>query len=213
MSKSPVAAESDWGWTGGRDSIQFDLVFVRDVPVEGVIEAFGMDPAAAKLIPQAGDDKPYQYRCHDDRLGPTYAPWIRVGRAGEWVFVISPCLADIPGANAVHELSRGTATAWCAWNIKIDSLRYYEDGVLVTLFEPLRSYFRDGSDPDRFMPQMRQAGLAVDPGEADDLDSYLDRDFRICALEMLTLALGIRVPAQVAYGPLLTVQCDRDPHR
>jgi hypothetical protein len=25
---------------------------VRDVPVEGVIEAFGVDPAAAKLIPQ-----------------------------------------------------------------------------------------------------------------------------------------------------------------
>jgi hypothetical protein len=52
MSKFPAAAESGWGWTGGRDSIQFDLVFVRDVPVEGVIEAFGVDPAAAKLIPQ-----------------------------------------------------------------------------------------------------------------------------------------------------------------
>jgi hypothetical protein len=200
-----TAAESDWGWTGGKASIAFDLAFVRDVPVESVIGAFGMDPAAAKLIPQAGDDKPYQYMFHDDRLGATYVPWIRAGRAGEWVFVISPILAEVAAVpDAVRELSRAGAAVWCAWNIKMDSLWYFEDGVQVTWFEPLRAYDRRGSDPDRFVPQMRQARLPVD----GDPDSY-DRDFRICALEMLTLALGIRVPAEVAYGPLLTVQRGR----
>jgi uncharacterized protein DUF6461 len=181
-----------------------------------VIGAFGMNPAAAQLIPQAGDGKPYQYMVHDDRLGATLAPWIRAGRAGEWVFAISPCLTKVIDAtsiaaviDAVRELSRGGAAVFFEFNIAIDGLWYFEDGVEVTWFEPLRSCDRRGADPDRFVPQMRQAGLAVDPGEAADPDDYLDRDFRICALDMLTLALGIRVPAQVAYGPLLTVQRGR----
>jgi hypothetical protein len=46
----------------------------------------------------------------------------------------------------------------------------------------------------------------VDRAEADDPYRHPDRDERICVLEMLSVALGIHVPVEVAQGPLLTVQ-------
>jgi hypothetical protein len=82
---------------------------------------------------------------------------------------------------------------------------YFADGTEVTSFEPLMARDRFGSDPDRFVSQMRQAGLRVDP-PADDDDNELERDSGIAVLEMLTLALGIRLSREVAIGPLLTVQ-------
>ncbi len=54
---------------------------------------------------------------------------------------------------------------------------------------------------------MMQAGLNVDqPDEDDDEDQNLGDDLRVALLEMLTLALGIRSPRDVALGPLLTAQ-------
>ncbi len=45
----------------------------------------------------------------------------------------------------------------------------------------------------------------MDPRPDDD-DDELERSPRIAVLEMLTLALGIRLSREVAIGPLLTVQ-------
>lgn len=92
----------------------------------------------------------------------------------------------------------------------MDHLCYFVDGDMVTSFEPLLTHYRGGSDPDQFVPQMRQAGLSVEPPD-DDADQHPDsagpeRDPRIALLEMLTLALGIRLPRDVALGPLCTVQ-------
>ena len=75
------------------------------------------------------------------------------------------------------------------------------------------AWYRYGTEPDRFLPQMRQAGLeteAPDPSlsgddpAADPAEEY--HDYLVATLDMLTLALGIRLPANVASGPLLTVQ-------
>lgn len=85
-----------------------------------------------------------------------------------------------------------------------DHFFYFSDGDEATSFEPLLSHYRDGSDPDRFVPQMRQAGLNVDPPPEDD---DFAADTRTAVLEMLTLALGIRLPRDVALGPLPTVRC------
>ena len=51
---------------------------------------------------------------------------------------------------------------------------------------------------------MRQVGLVVDP-PADAVGAP-EAGPRVTLLEMLTSALGIRLPAEVALGPLLTVQ-------
>jgi hypothetical protein len=58
---------------------------------------------------------------------------------------------------------------------------------------------RTGSDPDRFLPRMREAGLRVD-GDHDEF-----RDPALALLDMLTLALGIRLPRDIAVGVLPAV--------
>ena len=85
----------------------------------------------------------------------------------------------------------------------LDQFFYIADGVEVTSFEPLLAFDRDGSDPDRFVPQMRQAGLSVDRSRDR---AGPQRSPRVAVLEMLTLALGIRLTREVAMGPLPTVQ-------
>ena len=84
------------------------------------------------------------------------------------------------------------------------TIRFRVNDVEVTSFEPLRAWDRFGTDPDRFLPQMHQVGLSVE--EPPQGSAF--RDPVIALLEMLTLALGIRLPREVALGPLLTVQRD-----
>jgi MFS family permease len=61
------------------------------------------------------------------------------------------------------------------------------------------------TDPDRFVPQMRQVGLDVEP-PPDDADPVPPRSPNIALLDMLTLAPGIRLSRETATGPLLTVR-------
>jgi hypothetical protein len=67
------------------------------------------------------------------------------------------------------------------------------------MFEP-GGLDRYGTEPDRFVEQMRQVGLPTTIGD------YRAVDPMIALLQMLTVALGIRVPRDLALGPLLTVQ-------
>lgn len=95
-------------------------------------------------------------------------PWIRVGTTGEWGFAID----ETGGAHFYEEeftdeLSASTDLALFAGTMTIDYFSYVVDGVEVTSFEPLRAWERSGTDPDRFLAQMRQAGLDVVPPDPD----------------------------------------------
>jgi hypothetical protein len=81
----------------------------------------------------------------------------------------------------------------------IDDFRYADDGILVTSFEP-GMLDRYGTEPDRFVEQMRQVGLPATISDDRAVDPM------IALLQMLTVALGIWVPRDRALGPLLTVQ-------
>jgi hypothetical protein len=192
----PWAPEgSEWDWTeeeypdGG-----VRLTFVRGVTADPVIEAFGADPSAARLLSAEATDETLGY------------PWIRVGRTGEWAFAIDTCPVDVyENETIAADLSAGTELALAELTLSSELFYYFVDRTEVTSFEPLLARDRDGSDPDRFVQQMRQAGLRVDP-RPDDGDHELERSPRIALLDMLTLALGIRLSREVAVGPLLTVQ-------
>lgn len=194
---------SDWDWikpdevdSGG------DLIFARDVAPERVIEALGSDPADAQVLPVSRIDEVLPYPVFDELYG-IYYPCVRVGQAGEWTFAHAVTSMDLLEAKRdARELSRAGAAALLAWNIKVDSFHYFEGGAELTWFDPIRSYDRLGSDPDRFVPQMRQVGMRVDPRDRRELF----RDPRIAVLEMLTAAFGIRVTREMAQGPLLTFQ-------
>lgn len=190
-----VPERSEWDWTeqeypdGG-----VRLIFVRGVTPEQVIEAFGTDPSAARLLSADATDEALGY------------PWVRAGRTGEWAFSIDTCPVDVYENETIAPyLSAGTELALVELTLSSELFYYFVDGTEVTSFEPLMARDRFGSDPDRFVSQMRQAGLRVDRSPDDD-DNELERDSGIAVLDMLTLALGIRLSREVAIGPLLTVQ-------
>jgi hypothetical protein len=210
------AAASEWDWIlDGDIEIGGSLMFARGVPAARVIEAFGMDPAGAMLLPASRARAALRYPVRDERLQVVH-PWIRAGQAGEWGFAIDESSAGYGGYEgaAPHELSVGTDVAWFSWTQTIDYFHYLADGAEVTAFEPGMGWDRFGSNPDRFVSEMRQVRLPVDrpvprssPGPAGPPGAAAaEPDFRIATLEMLTLALGIRLPPDIALGPLLTVQ-------
>ncbi len=188
-----------WDWIPEEYQDGVGLIFVRGATPERLIEALGTDPATALTLTA---EVAYQT--------PNY-PWVRVGQAGEWAFAINYSLLDLEGP--ALELSAGSEVARFEIGPNLDYFYFYADGVEVTSFEPLMAYDRGGTEPDRFLASMRQAGLDVDrPPDVDDDDApiiELGWDPRIALLDMLTLALGIKVPREVGLGPLPTFQPDR----
>jgi hypothetical protein len=183
-----------WDWVTEEYQDGVGLIFARGATPERLIEVLGADPAAALLVTaEAGYETPGY-------------PWVRVGQAGEWAFVVNYSTLDLEGP--ALELSAGTEVARFEIGPNLDYFYFYADGVAVTSFEPLLACYRGGTDPDRFLAAMRQAGLDVDPPIETDDDEVdeLDLDLRIALLYMLTLALGIKVPREVGLGPLLTFQ-------
>jgi len=208
----PDLRASEWDWIL-KGALQSDLepvgslTFVRGASAERVIEAFGMDQADALLLPAARAREAIRLPVWNDTMEVLH-PWIRAGQTGEWAFAIDDgSTAWAENAEEIaRELSLGTESVWFTWTPTIDYFFYFVDGAEVTAFEPLLPQDRRGTDPDRFTRQMRQTRLDPDTGPQPDPVSGQLPDTRICLLEMLTLALGIRLPRQVALGPLLTVQ-------
>ena len=188
---------SGWDWFDEDYPNGIRLMFVRAVTPERVIEALGADPADAELLTAEATELTMGH------------PWVRVGLAGEWAFAVDnwweASVYDEFGriAQEWQQLSSGTDLAMLASGPNMDYFYYLTDGTEVTSFEPLLAHDRDGSDPDRFVPQMLQAGLPVDRSRDR---ARPQRSPRIAVLEMLTLALGIRLSREIAMGPLLTVQ-------
>ena len=185
------AEPAGWDWIDEEYPTAFTLMFVRGATPERVIEALGADPAAAELLTAEATELTLGY------------PWVRVGRADEWAFAFDNSSVKFSELGRIaRELSAGTDLALLVSGPNMDYFYYFADGVEVTSFEPLLAHDRDGSDPDRFVPQMRQAGLPV---ERRGDGAGPQRSPRVAVLEMLTLALGIRLSREVAMGPLLTV--------
>jgi Family of unknown function (DUF6461) len=206
---SSRASEWDWILEGDLELLG-SLTFVRGASPEQIIEAFGMDPAAAQLLPAARASEAVRLPAWDETY-EVVNPWIRAGRTGEWAFEIDEGSVGWTEyqTEVTQALSRGTDVAWFSWTPTIDYFHYFVDGVEVTAFEPLLAQHRSGSDPDRFLTEMVQAGLDPFPDTAGEPGPGETQNPRIGLLEMLTLALGIRLPREAALGPLLTVQRGR----
>jgi hypothetical protein len=202
---SPAGRAHDWTWT--RDGeLEFGgcLTFVRDISEEHLISEFGMDPSAAVMMPE---DEAVTAYVPDIKSPPR--PWIRVGEAGSWTFAIEYVsimgFVDEVGLRA----SLGTEAAVFAWTPKPNhDVFYLRDSVTVTQFESGIWWERFGSDPDVFLPAMRQLGFQTEQPQLprSRAEILADPDPIIASLELLTLALGIQVSGELARGPLLTVR-------
>jgi hypothetical protein len=193
----------DWDWVAETAlDIGGSFTFARGASPEQVMRAFGMNPAKARLVP-ASD---VAQALHDPdwlRTEPPEHPWIRVGVAGEWGFALDESTAGYSGYedDAAAALAASTDVVLLTHTQTIDYFSYSAGGTATTSFEP-GGLDRYGTEPDRFVEQMRQVGLRTAIGDAVD-DAV---DPVIAVLRMLTIALGIRVPLDLALGPLLTVQ-------
>jgi hypothetical protein len=193
-------APVDWDWVNETFDIGGSFILARGASPEQMMTAFGMNPARARLVPASDAAQ----ALHDPdwlRTEPPEHPWIRVGVAGEWGFALDVSTAGYGGyeEDAVAALAASAEVVLFTHTQTIDNFRYYADGALVIMFEP-GMLDRYGSEPDRFVEQMRQVGLPTVIG--DDRAA----DYTIALFQMLTIALGIRVPRDLALGPLLTVQ-------
>jgi hypothetical protein len=186
MAHEDAERSSEWAWVADSDlHLGCTLIFARDVTQDQMFEAFGLDPSSAQM----------------ERWGvPDHL--VRVGQVGAWTFAIDPwgeASCHLIGEN----LSAGTEVVVILWTAKPNEcFEYWADGTLVTRFETYRVCDRDGSDPDRFLREMRQAGMVI---EADD-PAEGPEDYVRATLDLATLALGIRLPEQVAMGPLATIE-------
>lgn len=186
-----------WSWLReGELSIGCVLIFARDVTQDQVFEAFGLDASSAQM-------ESWESGQEDHR--------IRVGRLGAWTFAIDEWMESlglaVSGRDVATRLSAGTEVVVVSWTPKPnENFEYWANGTLVTRFEAYRVFDRDGSEPDRFLREMRQVGMVT---EADDAAEGPEDDL-IAALDMATLALGIRLSEEVAMGPLATVALAAD---
>jgi hypothetical protein len=192
----------DWDWVlRGGMAVSGCLVLARHVGPEQMIAAFGLDPGTARLLPSERAGEAIGYPVLDPGKAEITAPVVRAGRSGEWTFAIdewglSSELA-IKGHHVPLHLPAGTETAVVTWTPTISTAQYWADG------QQRASFDLDLDDPEGFLGR---AGLDVSIAGQVDFDTP---ESHVAALRMLTLALGVRVPAEAADGPLL--YCQRPP--
>lgn len=208
-----------WDWVS-RYQVGGCLMFTRGVSAGRMMSALGMDPGLAMMLPAERAEEACPLPVHDEKLKPLH-PWVRVGKVGEWAFAIDETLGICFWDQDVERrLSAGTEAVVVHWTAKPTyNVRYLVDGGVVTSFDPGMAWDRAGSEPDKFLREMREAGLRTErpePHPALTREEYIAqrrqrlqgprRDPLVAALEMLTLALGIQLPQDVVRGSLLTVQ-------
>ncbi len=178
---------SDWRWTR---EYEFEpggcLTFVRGATPAHVIEAFEPDPADAVLVPQEQVDQTLRYPVFDVPAGELVGPWIRAGRFGEWAFAIEPFPTDVRGKAGKRLSFFWEEAVVILWTPTINTARYFAGGEEATVFQPEMACYRYGRDPDRFVAQMRQAGVNLDepadeedepeePADCEGAEDYVDR--------------------------------------
>jgi hypothetical protein len=196
----------DWEWVlrGGMAECGC-LIFARHASPEQMIAAFGLDPGTARLLPSERAGEVIGYPVSGYGKAEVTAPVVCAGRSGEWAFAIDEFILSrelaVKGHHVPLHLPAGTETAVVTWTPAISTVEYWADG------QQRASFDLDLDDPELFLGQ---AGLDVEiAGQVD----FRTPGALVAALRMLTLALGVLVPAEAAAGPLLCCQRPPDPAR
>ena len=192
-------------WTGtGVEETALDIggtfTFARGASPEQIMTAFGMNPAKALLVPASTSPRPSTTPTRL-RTYPPEHPWIRVGVAGEWGFALDESSRVTAATRTLPQPHWQRALTWCCSRTPRPSTT--SATALAAPDDLVRTDGRMGAvrdRADRFVEQMRQVGLPTTIGDDRAVNPM------IALLQMLTVALGIWVPRDLALGPLLTVQ-------
>lgn len=162
----------EFRWLSAREPLDetYCVSFVRGLSQGEVLRRFGVDESTMEEVTF-------------DELGGRSVESMRADAAGyigaakidDWTLVIEPGGWQIAvDPNICAPVSRGTeVVSVCCHDYASDAFAYIVDSEPVVLFDPMFPGERLGSDPDRFVEEMREAGL--DPEHDIDIDdSHID---------------------------------------
>ncbi|GAA3440906.1 DUF6461 domain-containing protein [Planomonospora venezuelensis] len=151
--------------------------FVRDLSPEEVLRRFGVDESTVEEVAFDELDERSVESMRDDAAG-----YIGAVKVGAWTLVIEPGGWQIAVDREIRaRVSRGTeVVSVCRHDYASDSFVYVVDGEPVVWFDPMLPDARSGSDPDRFVEEMREVGLDPDHDIGDShIDFWLERSFAL----------------------------------
>lgn len=136
------------------EQLSFCVTFVCGTDERSVFAAFGADPdeAVARSRQEA--------ELAEESWEQGYGPFVRVGRCGEWLFAWEQASSEGARPEVLRRVSAG-AEAVTVRNC-LDGFAEFghaADGDVTTTLATIVPYSREGSDPDRFLSLIREAGL------------------------------------------------------
>ncbi|GAA3465756.1 DUF6461 domain-containing protein [Nonomuraea roseola] len=168
--------------------------FVRDLPPEEVLRRFGVDESTMEEVTFDELDDRSAESMRADAAG-----YIGAVKIGDWTVVIEPGGWQIAVDSKIGaRVSRGAeVVSVCSHDFASDTFAYIVDGTPVVWFDPMFPDERSGSDPDRFIEEMRQVGLDPDhdidgPGIDFPIPSSFALASKITGLPFSPDMLGLR---------------------
>ncbi|MFI8215931.1 DUF6461 domain-containing protein [Streptomyces sp. NPDC085932] len=138
----------------------FSLVFVRDVPARNLLTRFGCSEESAQSL-SLGDAQ--EWELEDEDGGAV----LSFGDGDRWSFALQSWGARILEEGVIEQVSADTELVALISTATAPAFIHALDGEEVCGFDPGLPHLRSGTDPDRFLPQMAQAGLPTDGTPVD----------------------------------------------
>ncbi|MEU8393936.1 DUF6461 domain-containing protein [Nonomuraea sp. NPDC048892] len=165
--------------------------FVRDLSPEEALRRFGVEEETMEEVTFEELDYLSAESMRDDAAG-----YIGAARVGDWTVVIEPGGWMMAVATEIYNpVSRGTeVVAVCRHDYAQDTFAYIVDGAPVVWFDPMYPEERSGSDPDRLVTKMREAGLDPDHDiDGPGIEHPMERSFALASdITGLPLATDLR---------------------
>jgi hypothetical protein len=141
----------------------FCATFVRGMSQGEVLAGFGADPGEAEIRTFE------EVLTAESSWQEGYGPFVRVGRSGDWLFAWEEASHEGTRPEVLRRVSRGGEAVVVRHALDaFAEFGYAAGGVVVSHLVTIVPYRRSGSDPDRFLALLRQAGLDFDTAAQHD---------------------------------------------
>jgi Family of unknown function (DUF6461) len=152
-----------WLGQGPVPRTSFCVTFVRGASQDEVLAGFGADPGEAEVRTLA------EVITAESSWQVEYGPFVRVGRSGEWLFAWEEASHEGTRPEVLRRVSHGGEAVVVRHALDaFAEFGYAAGGVVVSHLVTIVPYRRSGSDPDRFLPLLRQAGLDFETAAQHD---------------------------------------------
>ncbi|MBE1486889.1 DUF6461 domain-containing protein [Plantactinospora soyae] len=186
------APDPEVGWISGYDNVT--LTFVHRITQAELFRRFGVDPARSVSRTRR------QLLELERTWTEGYRPALRVGYAGDWAFAVEEFHSEGGRPERLRRLSAGTWAAALHYAAGHLRLTVVADGTVVFGYDNHRPESPTGTEPDRFLPMLRAAGLAP-----PDHDRNPDLDVP-ALLDVLRAEWGIVLDGRMLAGALPAAQ-------